>query len=398
PADEGRFRQMVSHRLEADLPVSIDQLVWGYRRGAPVSSRDSARHVLTQAARDDRVTQYMTLLSAAGFSIDVLTTEAEALAAMCRYGLKLGELNDTEVLVLATADEWLVAVLAGDVIRSVRRVPVESSRIELACQQCRQCIESDQPVRSLKRILWCASPEIANVRDVLARKTEVAVEPVGPADSLVQADGGPISAEQLARFAPAIGLALAGLFERDEMIRLAGRKEESATPRQLRVERILVTHAWRWAAAAGALVILASAIHLGAVAWETKKMTRLLGAYDQNASAMARLDPKIRAMQRLEKYRIDVERIIATLCAPIPNGMVISSIQLSRERGLVVKGTAGDPKAIFALVEALRNSSRFANVQPSRTEPTKGGGFTIKADLAGVEKFSAARRRGVRWP
>ena len=31
--DATRFRQMVAHRLEADLPVPMEELVWGYRIG-----------------------------------------------------------------------------------------------------------------------------------------------------------------------------------------------------------------------------------------------------------------------------------------------------------------------------------------------------------------------------
>lgn len=395
-ADDARCRQMVAHRLESDLPVPIDQVVWGYRRAGPASSREFGTWVLAQAARNDRVGRHMSSLSAAGFQIDALTTEAEALAALCRHGLQLGEASGTEALILATDAEWVIAVLIAGVVRSVRRVHVEPDQLERACLQCRQWIDADQPVHSLERVLWCAPEEMADARQVLAETMGIMVKPVEPADDLIEAGGGRISTDRLARFGPAIGLALAGLFERGDMIRLAGQPEEAATPRRQRIERILA-RPWRWTAVAGAGVILAAVIHVGALAWETRKMDRLLDAQDQARSAMATLGPKIRAMQQLQRYRIDVEGIVADLCSPIPESMVISSIRLSRERGLIIKGTAGDLKTSFALAEALRKNDRFAEVQTGRTEPGKGGGFTITAELVGVEKLSSFSGRGGPW-
>ena len=102
-------------------------------------------------------------------------------------------------------------------------------------------------------------------------------------------------------------------------------------------------------------------------------------------------------MQRLETYRIEIEWIVAELCRSIPDSIVISSIQLSRERRLVIKGTAKNPKDIFVLADALRKSERFAAVNPERTEPAQGGGFAIGAELLGVNMLPSSAGRGAQW-
>ncbi len=411
-ADEDKFRQMVGHRLEAELPVPIDELTWGYRMGprralaeTPASPeqgpRDDGgaggrRQVFAQAARSEQINQYMAMLSAANVRVDTLTTEAEAIGALYRHGLHRPRTDGTEVLVLATPDDWLVGVFDDGMVRSLRRIPIKPNRLDLACRQCEQSIEAEVSRRELGRVLWCGPAEQADVRNVLAERLGVTAEAVEPAGHLVDADGARIGAGCLATFGPAVGLALADMFESDQIIRLAAREEAEPSPHLQRVERILA-HPWRWTAVAAGLLVLATAMHVGAIGCETRKMRALVDDLTQTGSPMTALQPKIRAMQRLQTYRIDVEALVADLCRPIPDSIVISSIALSRERRFVIKGTAKDPKAIFALADALRKSDRFAAVNPERTEPAQGGGFTISAELVGVKKLPSFAGRGRPW-
>ncbi len=434
--DEKKMRQMVANRLEADLPVAISELTWGYRtatvreRASQDATPHRPRQVLAQAARVERVAACTSLLAEAGVAVDALTTEAEALGALYRHGLAwsgsegVDKAAGWQVLVVVTPDPiraatspvgpasqpvcdspkslshtWRILVVCDDMVHSLRCLQVEPDRLELAARQCQQSIEAYVPRHDVRRVLWCAPPELAGARDLLAERLDVVVEPVRSAKHLANVDGTEIGAEQLATFGPAIGLALAGLFEHEQLIRLDGRAEPSAGPRGLMhssyVQRI-IAQPWRWTVAAAALLVLAAVVHVTAVGLETRKMRSLTRELAEAGSPMAALQPKIRAMQRLRTYRIDVELIAANLANPIPNSIVITSIQLSRGRRFVVKGIAKSPKAIFELVNALREGDLFTAVTLERTEPARGGGFTISAELVGVNTFPSYSPRGRR--
>jgi len=397
PADDARSRQMVANRLDADLPTPMGELVWDYRRGDQVSPREPTTYVLAQASRQERVNRQLEALSARGVQVDALTTEAEALAALYRHGIEADRTEGADVLVLAGDDEWLIVMLAGGLVRLVRRIAVTPSAWDAACRECRQWIEADGSIPRCHRVLWCATPDVSDARHALAETIGMDVVPVQPSRCLVAADGGAITADRLVPFGAAIGLALAGLLERDALIRFAGREEEAAAPRHARLERLL-SHPWRLTAAAVSLLVVAFAIHAGALAWESGKLGALLEDRDETSSRMTALEPKIRAMHRLDRWRIDVEGITAAICPHVPDDMIISSIQLSRERGLTIQGTVGDLEKAFALAEELRkNDQRFADVQIGRTEPAKGGGFTITADLVGVESLTSTGAKGGVW-
>jgi len=394
--DITKFGQMVAHRLEASLPLPIEQLAWGYRKGSFVLSENGNVSVLAQAAKRDRITQYMSSLSAAGIGIDILTTEAEALGALYQHGLGRAVGGGPEVLVLATAKRWLVALFVGGVVRSVRYFSIDTDGVERACQECRHFIEYEIPIDKLEHVSWCASSDLDRTRDDFAKYLGIAVEHAEPIEHFVHADGRRIESGQLAEYGTVIGLALAGMYEPDEIIRFAGEGEvtvESRWPQWL--ERLIARPGLCAAAAVGA-VILATIIHLGSVGWEKHKMDKLIQTSNQSVPADAGLVSKIRAKQRLEKYRIDVEAIVADMCKAIPESMVITSIQLRRDRRMEIKGTAGDPKTIFALADALRKGNRFATVNPGRTDLGKGGGFTITTDLVGIRQFTSSGRRGRR--
>ncbi len=394
--DAARLRQMVAHRLEADLPVPIDQLVWGHRCNGEFSQDESSVHVLAQATRSDRLSRHLSTLSAAGFEVDALTTEAEAISALCRYGLRLEAMGQTQVLILADCDCWLMAAWTGGLVRWLRRIHVDASQIEQACLQCRQSLDAEPFGSDLKRILWCAVPEMAHAKERLADQLRMPVEVVAIPEHLKTADGSPVSEDCLARFGVAVGLALAEACEADKIISLVRKPQEAPSAGRQRLERLLA-RPWQWAGIAAAAMVLALVIHVAALSRETRRMDRLLASGDKGDTGITALEPKIRAMQRLERYRIDVEGVVAAICPQIPENMVLTSVNLSRERALTISGTSSDPKAIFSLVENLRKSSRFASVQPGRTEPGKGGAFTITAELAGVQKLTTAGERGGRW-
>ncbi len=375
-----RMQQILANRLEAESPVPIEELTWSYRLGDGLNG-SGTRPVLVQAARNLRIHQWTTKLSASGCSPDVLTTEAEALGALARHALNAGA-TKSELLVFAGEAEWMLCVLSGGLVRCVRRIRPDAAASDLLCRQVGQMVESELGPVKLERIRWCGVLSLQ--AEALAERLHVTVERVVPGIDLLKPDGSSLPPEELAVFGPAIGLAIAGLFDDRGLIGLGVKqREEDARGRFA----WLTHHPWRWTAAAVFLGILAIILHVQLLRHET----RLMQAANEHAvDPFADLDPKVRSMQRLERYRIDVEGIAAELSRTIPPSVVTTSVQVARDRRLVIKGTSGDPKAIYNWVEALRKSQRFATVNPERSAPGQGGDFTISAEINGVQKLTVA--------
>ncbi len=391
-ADEHAFRQMVALRLEADLPVSLDDVAWGYRRGAVENTPEAQRPVFAQAARTETVRRHLDTFNGAGIAIDTLTTEAEALSALYRHGLEHERTLGSEVLVLADDDAWRVAVFTDGLLRTLRRVPADTDNPALTCRRCQQAIDAQVSRKDVRCVLWCATPAQDAAGDQLGALLNTPTETARPTGRLTSDAGTPITTEQLATFGPAIGLTLAGRFDADTLVHLGGtRAEHARTPGNL-LER-LAARPWHGVAAALLALVVAGGLHVGALAWEVQKMERVLADVDASP-ALTELEPQIRAMQRLDTYRIDVESIFAEFCRHVPKSVTLSSINLSRERRMIVKGNANDPKAVFKLADALRESELFTAVNPETTEP---GSFTISAQLVGVKALPAAGLGGRSW-
>lgn len=394
PADESRFQQMVRHRLDADLPVPIDQLVWDCRRGGDGVTGEGASSVLAQAARSERVARQMGMLAAAGFNVHTLTTESEGLAALCQHGLGIRTGRDPHVLVLAGSEAWMMLVLLEGMVKSLRRITLAGSLVT-ACQECRQFLDGDEALRPLRRVLWCGDASTDGARELLSERLGVPVEPLSIPDTLLAPGGARLGADQVAEYGPAIGLALAGLLQRDRVLRLGGRTAESLSPGRDRIEKLLL-HPWRWTIAAACLALLAGGVYLSALSWETNRMSKALAARAASVDDEdAELPDKVRALDRIDRYRVNVEETVARVCELIPDSMIIASIRVSREHGLELKCTKGDSKACFELAGKLREMDRFDSVRavPNIT----GEGWSITADITDIKSLQAAGGRTGGW-
>lgn len=401
--DAHKLRQIVANRLEAESPLPIEELAWAYRVG-PLSVGQPSRPVLVQAARNTSIAQHLAALAAVESTPDVLTTETEGLSALVRYGLTARQ-GGSELIVLAGNAEWIAGVLIDGLVRGVKRMRVDhpaldsaeigTNRLELTCREIRQFVESELGDDSPRRIRWSGTDVTSGCGQLLSDWLHAPVEPVEIAPGVTKSDGTPITADDLATFGPALGLALAAVFADKELIHLAGSWYESVPLG--RFEQLLA-YPWRWTAAALTLAVLALVIHISVLRHQTRTMQDTLR---QVNTPMSNLDPKVRTMQRLESYRIDIEGIVAELSRTIPPSVVVSSMQISRERRLVIKATSGDPKAIYTWAEALRKNERFSTVNPERIAPGQapgqGGEFTITADLTGVQKLTTVSGRGAAW-
>jgi hypothetical protein len=134
---------------------------------------------------------------------------------------------------------------------------------------------------------------------------------------------------------------------------------------------------------------------VGSLSAQARRMQETIDRGLTNTSALNELDPKIRAMQRLEQYRIEVEPICVDICRAVKDPITLNSLQLAREHRLTIKGTSKDPKAVYTLADELRKSVRFKDLNLERIAP-QGGEFVISVELTGVKKFSSPALRGGR--
>ncbi len=385
-----KLRALVSHRLEADLPIALDQLEWDCRAGLAPKAGEAS--VLAQAVRRDRLARHIDSLRAAELLPSTITTEAEAIASLAAYGLSLGGTDETTALVLAGEGEWLIAVLSGRLAQTVRRIPFHPADPDAAIRAASQVLDPDAAHGPVKQIAWIGQTDAAEPLQTLAEAFDLPLT-VAVAD-LRDASGVPVAPAVMAEYGPAVGLALAALHDREHVIRLGGMTLEDASRPGNRLEAVL-RYPKHLAVAVGVLLVLALGIQILSMRSETTRMQAELAVATSRPADD--LDVKVRSMQRLTQYRIDVEAIMAEIARVLPDSTLITSVQLSRERRLVLKGTSKDAKAAFALADALRKSSRFEDVKPERAAPAQGGEFTITAQVTGIRKLTGMPVRGAAW-
>jgi hypothetical protein len=389
PVAPFKLRALVSHRLEADLPIPLEQLEWDCR----AARTDSAEaRVLAQAVRRERLARHLESLRTAQLFPTIVTTEAEAIASLAAHALGLDDSSLSTALILAGERDWLLAVLSGEMARSVRRIPFDPTAPDAAVRELRQILKAESTASPIQRIAWVGQPQAAEPMQELAELVDVPAS-VAVAD-LRDQSGLPVSPADVADYGPAIGLALAALRPHEHVIRLGGVSLEEESPHRSVLEALL-RRPGRLAAASCTFVMLAAAVHLLAMRSETRRMeTQLTVATSRPADD---LDAKVQSMQRLIRYRIDVEGVMAEIAKVLPDSAIISSVQLSRERRLVLKGTSKDAKAGFALAEALSKSPKFKVVEPGPAAPGQGGEFTLTVEVAGILKLTGLPGRAAAW-
>lgn len=387
--EERRFRQMVGHRLEADLPIALADLQWDFRSVADGSGPRTGRRVFAQAARRGRIDEYLTALADQGHAVDTLTSEAEALSSFYRRAIKPGADRDRrgELFILADEQGWRVALFVDGLICFMRRLAVREASLAAAALQIRQCVEAELPWDDVDRCCWCGPKELDEQRQRLTELWTLPIVQAEAADTLVDVAGRPLEREQLCRYATAIGTALAGFDEQKSGIRFLQRAQAETPPWRLRLEKNLA-HPWRWTAAGVGAALLALAVHVAALAGENRQMQNYLDATAAVRQKMADLTPQVQNVRRLEQYRIDVEGIAADLAAMLPDNILLTSLEFDRNHRLVIKGKAGGSEAAYKLVYAMAESDGFRQARADHVDP--GGEFTISAERVGVMPLPAS--------
>lgn len=391
--DDAKLRKIIGLRLDADLPIPLDTLTWGYRRTNHRAPGDEGVGVLVQAARSERVRQLVSKLRSAGLTPNIVTSEGEALRGLYRRALQPRQESTSELLVLATGQELTAAIFENGVTPLVHRATIDPETPQAALREIQQAVSSVALQTPVRRVCWAATPEVDALGDELAQRLGVPLRRVATDATLQSADGTPLTNADLATYGTALGAALLADVDDADVLHLFAAAETTAAPRDLAGR--LSARLGRTAALAAALLVLGIGLHVGALAWENHTMRGRLATVEATGSPLAALQPQITALERIYRYRIDVEDAAAALGVDVPNNIVLSSLTVSRDRRLVIKGATQNPKAIFEFADKLRGSDRFANVQPERAAPAQGGDFTISAELTRVQPLPAGG--GARW-
>jgi hypothetical protein len=394
--EEEMLLGLVNHQFEADVPVAIEELTWGFRKNHANVLGKTGWRVFVQAVRTKRVLECRNEVFNGGRMVHgILTTPMQAIGAFYRYGIQGGAKDGNDILILATAEEWQIVFLIDGLVRNVRRIRGAGEAADSLMMQCSNLLDEENFGEPSGRILWCADENvkatIGQVGEILGRQI-VQVECDG---RLIDSQGERFVCVDPASYAVAIGSALGGLFDRDEMVRLAGEIETKEPESLTRFKKIL-SHTRRWSALAAGLMIFAITIHLYGLSHENTIMEELIDQAASGRGKIVSMESKIDSAKRLRLYRIDVEGILVDVCRAVPDSVVISAIQLSREHRLTIRGTAKDPKAIFTFVDTLRKSKRLTNINPEAIEPNKGG-FTLTAEMIGTRKMNSRDTRGETW-
>jgi hypothetical protein len=386
---------LVNHQLEAEMPIPIEELTWGFRQMRASISGKTSWNVSAQAMRTKRLNQCREVLKSTKANGQILTTPAQAIGAFYRFGLKEETNKENDILILATTQEWQIVFLTDGLVRSVRRIRGAGESTESLMTQCKNVIEAEKSTGASERILWCADSQVKELGNRVHDTIGCEVVGVESKLRLMDSQGQPFAESELASYAVAIGSALAGLFDRDDMIRLAGEIASTEPARLTRFKKLL-SHTRRWSVLASGLMVLAMTIHLYGLSHENAIMEEVLDQSDKAEVKVKTLESKIESAKRLKLYRIDVEGILVDISRAVPNTIVISSIQLSREHRLTIRGTTKDPKAIFTFVDTLRKSKRLTNINPENIEQNKGS-FTLIAEMTGARKLNTRSARGELW-
>jgi hypothetical protein len=387
--NDQQLRQMVQLRLEADLPLPLDEFRWNYQTSQAADGHVTVRAHAVRRSQLDRLTHD---LASAGFDADLITTEGEALAALYRLGLHAATPPPYDALVLADADAWLLAHFEDGQLASARRLCIASEDLDGAVRQLQQVLQRSGPRGPLQRLLWCSTTPDDDTRSHMSAAFGLRVEPLAAPGDLRDENDEPLCAMKLAHFGPAIGLALAGLEPADAVWPLVASQSAADTkPRDWQAR--IAARPLLWTGLAAISLLLALGVHVGALQWEANRMQTLLDDLGPEGNPMAPLQDRVIAMQRLERFRIDILRLVTNIAAPVPNGIILTNIQISRERGLLLKGKSPSPQAAYQLADALRECPRFDRVNP---ESIGGGEFVIRADIVDLQPLPALNG-GPQW-
>ena len=383
-AARASLRSIVELRVEAEMPIPLEQAAWGYCTWQDGRATGEVS-VLLAVARAGEVRRRLSLLADAGLRPRQLRVGVLALREAYRRSAAYAAAGSVCLLSLGP-DAATVAFLEDDRLRWCRylRAGAGEAPWPALCRELRESIRYFTAERGgappQKLVAFGAGSRTPEFGRALADALglEVSAAPAIAGFSLDAAEGGP---ETAADWAAAIGALLERLSEDDSGIDLL--PSLARRPRRSEAERA----ARRSMAALALGIVLALALVANSLWMKAARLAMVGRALDEATArqpSSAPLERELSAASTVARERmpwLDVLREISQLAPP---GVTLKHAALQKDTAIDLRGTAPDYQSVEQLARKLNGAQWLQRAAPTQMREAKGGvEFGISCRLRG---------------
>ncbi len=362
---------MVAMQVEAEFPLPLDQLAWGYVR---LGGGGARREVLVVALKREVVDDYRRLFEACGLQ------PRFTLAALARAHGVASQGALALLAIEARTSEWAEFDALG--LQRVRALPWGVARLELD-YAAHAGIDAETARAALRE--WAISGDSHREIDATLARALADVAGENPAVRAavvsVALPAGTLAAA-LSRALPRPGgwTVLAGGIEAPEKVvrglESAWREGAMEAFPELHVPareaHPVLSHGvpWKWVGAAAALLLLVTVAPHLEVGWLKPGLERRLASLKADESKLVRLEAQWDFMRRLKQSQPPYLDALIVINKSIAPGSQLESVSMNARGDLVMRGTLRTSQDVVGFRSKLVESGFFATVVVDEQNPT----------------------------
>jgi len=389
--DPKEIEGMVGWQAAKQLPYSSEEIIHSYHI---INTEESGfSNVILFITHKDTTAGYLKVLSEIGARPVVLSLSCEGLKLLYTFQTMGDSVRERENTALVEIAEGLVSVcvVQKQTLSFVRGVSIHESAsfVERALSEIMRSFDTYRDLEFSQKIdrIVVSGPEefVSEIIETLKGRVSAPVEKIDYRRGLDFAEGqAPLTVKKNYSFASVIGAALG---RADMKINLLPREiigELSFYHTRQEFTKTLLL----------ALGVVVLAIFICAKKIYDKNS--FLNFLNRELSALGedtvKLDEKARRLELISRQiqkRSHLLASISELYRATPPGITFSNVLYEQDKGLTIRGEAGDMSLVFKFVSTLEASDSFSGVQvgyvTKRTTPSGGTiDFEINAPLEGT--------------
>ena len=387
-------RQILEHRLEAELPLAPEELRWDF---VPLGAADATgtERVLLLAARAERLDGIIGPIREAGFAPDHATGEAAALAALHHFREPAAADDQQPIaLVHQQGDRANVAIVRGPALCYVRELRIAAGAPALA-EQLAQTLRYAAEQLALGRV----GRVVVYSGEAETEALTAAMEPDGIAvrratgdERIVDSGGRALSDDLLCEWAPVIGVGMTWHDPDRGSVSFLPRTRRASG--RLEVFAARIDRPRRWVPAAAALLVVAVVSGMLTGRWRRSLMTEALADRDEVAAQADKYKDQANVMRKTKRWRIPTVAILTEIAKAAPDDVLLARVKIGRKDRVLLSGTADKPESVAKFIEALAKSEMFEGVRPDGERAEKGKPkFDVTFQVKGIKQFRGKTRR-----